>query len=80
MCIRDRVHFDKSEKMGLGWMHDSFMSKKWLAHGGNTPGSSSMILISKADRFGVIVFGNSSVPVGLLAKNIAKYYLSKKKN
>lgn len=75
--LATQIHFQGYETMGLGWMHDTFLSEKYLLHEGNTPGSSSMIMISKEHDFGIIVLGNSSVPVDQLAKKIAGYYLSK---
>jgi len=78
MDLATKVHFDKNKTLGLNWFHEQ--SKlgdwKWLKHEGNTPGSSSMLLISKERNFGIVVLGNSSVHVDELAYKVAELYLS----
>ncbi len=74
--LATQVHSTTSEKMGLGWIHLSSEMNNFIGHEGNTPGSSSMLLISKEKQFGVIVLGNSSVKVNKIAMHIADYYLA----
>ena len=77
MDLATKVHLDENKTLGLNWFYEQsqFGDWKWLKHGGNSAGSTSMLLVSKERNFGIVVFGNSSVDVDDLALKIAELYL-----
>ena len=56
---------------GLAWCHERRDDRVYVSHAGGTPGFSSRIVFSIADRIGAIVLANGAAPTGDLALRLA---------